>query len=298
MPTLDRITIYPVKSLDGVDVETAKVLPGGALEHDRRWRLVDVEGRVVNAKRLAILHAVRAEFSLAERRVMLAVDPAALAARAMRGVDRLANLAADSFPLVPGPAGPCGWISAALGFDVLLQERAGGGFPDDREACGPTLVTTESVLEVARWFRLDVDECRRRFRVNLEVGGADAFWEDTLASPRNPDQTAPQTAPAVPQPDASIDPAADLPPEEPRPVRVGTAAFRATNVCRRCPVPSRDSRTGATTEWFEDIFVARRRQGLRPDVDASHWGTLYRLAVNTVGLGDVPECIAAGDPVT
>lgn len=293
MPTLVRITIYPVKSLDGVDVGTATVLPGGALEHDRRWRLVDLEGRVVNAKRLAVLHAVRAEFALADRRITLAVDPAAVAARAVKGVDRLASLAADSFPLVPGPAGPCGWISAALGFDVLIQERAGGGFPDDREACGPTLVTTESLLEVARWFRLDLEECRRRFRVNLEVGGADAFWEDVLACPWNPDPM----SPAAPLSDASIDPAADLPPAEPRPVRVGTAGFRATNVCRRCPVPSRDSRTGATTEWFEDIFVARRRQGLRPDVDASHWGTFYRLAVNTVGLDDVPECIAAGDPV-
>ncbi|NDC55027.1 MAG: molybdenum cofactor biosysynthesis protein, partial [Planctomycetia bacterium] len=51
MPTLDRITLYPVKSLDGIDVETARVLPSGALEHDRRWRLVDLDGRVVNAKR-------------------------------------------------------------------------------------------------------------------------------------------------------------------------------------------------------------------------------------------------------
>jgi len=51
MPTLDLITLYPVKSLDGVDVPEAHVLPSGALEHDRRWRLVDMEGRVVNAKR-------------------------------------------------------------------------------------------------------------------------------------------------------------------------------------------------------------------------------------------------------
>jgi uncharacterized protein YcbX len=38
-PTLDRITLYPVKSLDGVDVEEACVLPSGGLEFDRRWRL-------------------------------------------------------------------------------------------------------------------------------------------------------------------------------------------------------------------------------------------------------------------
>ncbi|MFM8435868.1 MAG: MOSC N-terminal beta barrel domain-containing protein, partial [Planctomycetia bacterium] len=48
MPTLDRIMLYPVKSLDGVSVDSALVLPSGGLEHDRRWRLVDLDGRVVN----------------------------------------------------------------------------------------------------------------------------------------------------------------------------------------------------------------------------------------------------------
>jgi len=65
MPTLDRITLYPVKSLDGIDVETARILPAGGLEHDRRWRLVDMEGRVVNAKRTGRFHPIRAEYDLA-----------------------------------------------------------------------------------------------------------------------------------------------------------------------------------------------------------------------------------------
>ena len=59
MPTLDLITLYPVKSLDGVEVEEARVLPSGGLENDRRWRLVDMEGRVVNAKRTPLCHAIR-----------------------------------------------------------------------------------------------------------------------------------------------------------------------------------------------------------------------------------------------
>jgi hypothetical protein len=46
MPTLDRITIYPVKSLDGIDLVECGVLACGALENDRRWRLVDLDGRV------------------------------------------------------------------------------------------------------------------------------------------------------------------------------------------------------------------------------------------------------------
>ena len=44
MPTLERITVYPIKSLDGVVLESCRVLAGGALEHDRRYALVDAEG--------------------------------------------------------------------------------------------------------------------------------------------------------------------------------------------------------------------------------------------------------------
>jgi hypothetical protein len=123
MPTLDRITLYPVKSLDGVDVAAARVLPSGALENDRRWRLVDMEGRVVNAKRTPLFHAIRAEFALDERLVTLCVAPAALTAAAIPGIDRLQNLGRDSFHLVPGEKGPCGWLSEALGIGVLLEER-------------------------------------------------------------------------------------------------------------------------------------------------------------------------------
>ena len=103
MPTLDRIVVYPVKSLDGVDLAEARVLPGGALEHDRRWRLVDAEGRVVNAKRTPRFHAIRAEFDLADRLVSLSrwTDPP--------------TVAADTFPLVPGRDGPAPRPCAARG---------------------------------------------------------------------------------------------------------------------------------------------------------------------------------------
>jgi uncharacterized protein YcbX len=260
MPTLDRITIFPVKSLDGLDVDECRVLPCGAIEHDRRWQLVDMEGRVVNAKQNHRFHAIRAGFDLASRTVTLAraVGPG------------------ETFPLVPGPAGPCGWLSAALGVDVLLVERADGGFPDDREAPGPTLVSMASLVEVARWFGLDLAEVRRRFRANLEIGGCDAFWEDTLASPARPEFASAGLAADLP-----ADPYATLPPPEPREFAIGEVRFRATGVCRRCVVPSCDSRTGEATELFREVFAARRRRSLRPDVDAAAWGTFERLAVNT-----------------
>ncbi|MCE9630381.1 MAG: MOSC N-terminal beta barrel domain-containing protein [Planctomycetia bacterium] len=311
MSTLDRITIYPVKSLDGVDVATARVLPAGGLEHDRRWQLVDMEGRVLNAKRSPLLHAIRAEYDLGDLAgsdataaggvprlganvITLAIDPAAVAARAIPAIERLAGLAADTFPLVPGPDGPCGWLAEAFGQPVLLLERADGGFPDDREAAGPTVISTATLVEVARWFRLDVDECRRRFRANLEVGGCAAFWEDSLASPARPEL---QPSLGDLSPDLPTDPYADLPPPEPREFAIGDVQFRATNVCRRCVVPSRDSRTGAVTEQFRDVFEAWRGQTLPAKVDASGWSHLYRLGVNTI-FQDKAGTVGVGGIIT
>jgi hypothetical protein len=293
MPTLDRITIYPVKSLDGVEVEEARVLACGALEHDRRWRLVDGDGRVMNAKRSAVFAAVRAEFDLYARRLTLSVDERLLAARALCAADlgRLSGLARESFAIVPGRGGPCGWLAEALGGDVLLEERVEGGFPDDRESPGPTLVATASLAEVARWFGLELGEVRRRFRMNLEIGGCDAFWEDTLASPAR--EPPPPSLFELPE-GLTIDPYADLPPLEPREFSVGEVRFVATNVCRRCVVPSRDSRSGAVTEHFRDAFEAWRRRGLRPDVDAAGWGGLFRLGVNTQ-VRSVGRGIRSGD---
>ena len=309
MPTLDRITVYPVKSLDGVEVTEARLQPGAGLEHDRRWQLVDLDGRVVNAKRTALLHAIRAEYAieglaaagpdpglprLAASVISLAVDPAALAAATVPGIQRLRALAPDVFPLVPGSEGPCGWLSEALGYGVMLLERPDGGFPDDRDAPGPTLAATATLAEVARWSSFDLDEARRRFRVNLEVGGCDAFWEDTLAAPARPELEPEVIArsPALP-----ADPYAALPPPEPRAFTIGSARLVAMNACRRCGVPTRDSRTGAETAHFRDAFEARRSRTLRPDVDVSAWSHLYRLAINTIALvgGPLASGTAVGD---
>jgi uncharacterized protein YcbX len=94
------------------------------------------------------------------------------------------------------------------------------------------------------------------------------------------------------------DPYADLPPAEPREFSIGGARFVATNVCRRCVVPTRDSRTGAVTEHFRDAFEARRGRGLRSDVHVRGWDHHYRLGVNTRAARDGGTTIAVEDAVT
>jgi uncharacterized protein YcbX len=59
---LRQIILYPIKSLDGVVVERARLTAGGILEHDRVYAIVDDAGAYVNGKRTARVHALRSEF--------------------------------------------------------------------------------------------------------------------------------------------------------------------------------------------------------------------------------------------
>lgn len=59
---LSRITVFPITSLDGKGLQVARVLPSGALEHDRRWAIVDEDGALVTGKRTAIIHAIPADY--------------------------------------------------------------------------------------------------------------------------------------------------------------------------------------------------------------------------------------------
>jgi uncharacterized protein YcbX len=269
-PCLTGITIYPIKSLDGHDVAEALVLPGAGLANDRRWRLVDMEGRVLNAKRTPLFHAIRAAFDLEQRLVTLSTGSAA----------------PETFPIQPGSHGPCGWLSEAFGMDVLLEERD-GGFPDDRDAPGPTLATTATLEMVAAWHGFDLDEARRRFRINLEVDGAPPFWEDAIASPLRP-----HAATNLP-----VDPYADLPPPDPQQFSIGDARFLATGVCRRCVVPTRKSRSGEPELGFREIFEAHRRRALPKGVDATAWNGFYRLGINTRVDTAGQEAVCCNAPV-
>ncbi|GAB6066141.1 hypothetical protein JCM9492_12330 [Aquifex pyrophilus] len=58
-PYLFKILIYPIKSLDPVELESVKISEKGSLEGDRNFALFDEEDRIVNAKREKRLHFIR-----------------------------------------------------------------------------------------------------------------------------------------------------------------------------------------------------------------------------------------------
>ena len=295
MPHLAGITIYPVKSLDGMSLSEATVLPSGALMHDRRWRLVDAEGAVVNAKRNTRFHGIRATFGIEgieNSRVFSADSGNVVTLSIEKNLSaETPSLAEETFPLLPNREGPCGWLSEALATNVLLQECFDSGFPDDRDAAGPTLISSESLLEVARWFDWTIEETRRRFRMNLEVttrGDNELnrkssevssateqgpFWEDSLACPVSSHRSTEVGAAGAFEPEYL--------PAEARQFQIGTLLFQAAGVCRRCSVPERNSLTGDPSHFIRDQFEAFRMQRLPTNVDASTWTDFYRLGINT-----------------
>ena len=121
MPYLSGITIYPVKSLDGISLLESTVVPCGALLHDRRWRLVDSEGRVVNAKKVARIHAVRARFEITNGDLNEAGKASPAGGLVTLWLDNESGGRADTtqtgetFPLIAGSKGPWERVADARG---------------------------------------------------------------------------------------------------------------------------------------------------------------------------------------
>ena len=166
-PYLARIQIYPIKSLDPLDLEVAEVVAGAGLRGDREFAFFEAGDRVLNAKRARErLLSIRAIHGVERERVEL---------RTSEGSGRF-DLTRDREALEA-------FVSEWLGRPVELRRDGVRGFPDDPEASGPTVVGTGSIELVAQWFDWDVDEVRRRFRSNLEIAGLRPFEEDLLFGP-------------------------------------------------------------------------------------------------------------------
>lgn len=254
--TVGRIRIYPCKSLPGIDVSATELLPAGNLRHDREFALIDEDGRFMNAKRTAEIHRIDAQWELAARTVALSII----------GTEdwKQFHLDADRDQLAA-------WFSDFFRTRLKFTENPNGGFPDDTEASGPTVVSTATWAAIANWFPgLDADEVRRRFRANIEIDGMEPFGEDRLYGL-----------------------AGHL-----SPFRIGAATLMGSNPCQRCVVPTRDSRTGDAWSGFQKEFATHREATLPAWAEMSRFNHYYRLTVNTVVWNKEPQPICVGDPVS
>ena len=160
---LGRILIFPIKSLDGVQLNEVTITEGGILANDRVYAIFDEQDRVVNGKRTPRVHALRCEFDPAFKEVRFRTDnnPMQFCLDAASAIDS--------------------WLSEFFGFPVRLMHDPKAGFADDRNAFGPTIVSDASLRIVQEWFpELSLESVRLRFRANLELTGGKPFCEDQL----------------------------------------------------------------------------------------------------------------------
>ncbi|BAY18619.1 MOSC domain-containing protein [Anabaenopsis circularis NIES-21] len=248
MPYLAKILVYPIKSLDGVEVPQAEVLSSGALKGDREFAIFDVQGKFVNGKRHPKIHLLRACYTSLFGESQFSISTKILSLKIPNyNLPQVFNLDIEKQTLATA-------LSDFFGFSLTIEQNSLMGFPDDTDSPGPTVISTETLTEVASWFPgMSVDEMRRRLRANIEIAGVPPFWEDQLFS----------------EPNKLVS------------FRVGNVLFYGVNPCQRCIVPTRHPDSATAYPDFQKIFIQKRQATLPEWVKSSHFNHFYRLSVNT-----------------
>lgn len=165
-PVVSRITIYPIKSLDGVSLQKAVITEGGCLLHDRQYAMTDNEGKFINGKKNPLVHGLRSSFDLANQTVSFRIHG--------QESYQIFHLRNEKIKIEV-------FLSDYFGIPVEFNRNDTGRFLDKPDLSGLTIISTESLTSVSSWFKnLRLDETRKRFRASIEIENVPAFWEDHL----------------------------------------------------------------------------------------------------------------------
>ena len=270
MAHIERLRLYPVKGLDGIDVDAARVTDAGTLAGDREYAMCDPDADAIetgsdiqtlayNGKQTDRIHDLRTTFDPGT--ATLRVDPEAGEGR------RTFTLSTEA-----GRAAASAWVSDVVGDPVEIRRHEPPAFVDRPDA-GPSVISTATLSEVASWFEgTTVEGARRRLRANVEVGGVPAFWEDRFVGDGAPTF-------AVGAGDDAV-------------------RFEGAEPCARCVVPSRDPETGDPLPEFRERFVERREATFPEWADRDAFDHLYTvMLISRVPEGSRDRTVAVGDEV-
>ena len=167
-PTLNRITIYPVKSLDGMALKKAMVTKGGCLLHDREYAISDEEGNFIIGKTNPLVHTLRSTVDF---------DNEIISFREQH------ETAWNQFHLQNERSAIESYLGDYFGVPVLFQRNSDGRFMDIPDISGVTVLSTSSLQSVSEWYNnMNIEETRKRFRATIELEAVPPFWEDNLFS--------------------------------------------------------------------------------------------------------------------
>ncbi|CAO1653630.1 MOSC domain-containing protein [Salinibacterium sp. NYA9b] len=208
-----RLRVYPVKSFAGEDVDSAAVNPWG-LDQDRRWALVDSDGKALTARQHNHLLGLTAH-ALSETAVRLSDrDGSSVTVDMADGGDTI-EVSLDGQGTALAARGDVNaWLSERAGLDARLVWQSDptvraidpedGGQPGEVVSLadgGPLLLASEASLrQLDEW--TDADDAPLdmiRFRPNVIIDDLEPFVEESWTS-----------------------------------VTIGDVRFRVTMICDRC----------------------------------------------------------------
>lgn len=261
---LASIHIYPMKAARAVDLDESVVEPWG-LAGDRRWLLVDEDGRFVSQREEPSLARLVVTYGPGTISVSVAGCPGRQIAAPARGA-QLLKVTVWGSTVLAAAAGPEGdaWFSAYLGRRVRLvylddptrrpvdpEYGRDGDVVSFADGYPLLLTSTGSLDELGRWLTEDGGQPvpMTRFRPSVVVTGAPPWAEDRW-----------------------------------RRIRIGAVEFRIVKPCGRCVVTTTDQITGERGPQPLKMLGRRRRFG-------------QALVFGQNMIPDGPGTIRAGDPV-
>lgn len=164
-PVISRIRIYPIKSLDPVELQEAEV-GVHSLRYDRAFAMLTRDGHFMNGKRSGRVNELKAIYDL----------PNYSATFSSRS-----GGACHSFHLLNEKSEAEKYLSGFFGEPISLLKNEQGQFMDIPTASSITIVSEASMLSLHEEFSdRTLEDVRLRFRATIELGGVEPYWEENL----------------------------------------------------------------------------------------------------------------------
>ena len=270
-----ELAIYPIKSTRRVPVQQAQVVTTG-FAHDRRWMLVDPEGKFITQRQHPkMVHIIAQpddqgivvdapgmnEVHIAQpflEEVLEEVLEQALQQKSRQRFE--VTVWKDQCGALDAGDQAAQWFSEYMGFNCRLVFMDDGcqrpvdqryGLPSDLNSFSdgfPFLLTSETSLADLNG-RLDQPVPMDRFRANIVINGLDAFAEDNWQR-----------------------------------IRIGSVEFRVSKACTRCIMTTVDTETGIKGKEPLQTLASYRR---------GEKGVLFGMNLNH----DSEGVISVGDSV-
>jgi uncharacterized protein YcbX len=162
---VSRLRIYPIKSLDPVELQEAEV-GTHSLRYDREFAMVTADGRFMNGKRSGRVNELKATCDLANYTVTFS--------------DRQGG-PAQSFQLLKDQAEAEKFLSDFFDVPISLIQNKEGQLMDIPTASSVTIVSEASLQSLHQDFSdRTLEDVRLRFRATIEIGGVAPYWEEQL----------------------------------------------------------------------------------------------------------------------